>query len=136
MPLVFNDGSIPFGSQVVLINSVEFVAEEIDFEEKSTAIYRRNEINVPNGGVYIQDLIKGKMTLQLASNDTPIPENQSLVTMDFRGTPRQFVITNVSQPMKQDQIHKMKMVTEVAAPCLRLKIRDRSQESDHRSAER
>jgi hypothetical protein len=117
MPQVFNDGNIPFGSQVVTINGTEYVAEEIEFEEKSTAIYRRNEINVPNGGVYIQDLVKGKMTLQLASNDTPVPEGQSLVTMDFRGESRTWVITNVSQPQKQDQIHKMKMeITEVLNP--------------------
>ncbi len=117
MPDFFSDGNIPFGSQVVTINAVEYVAEEIDFEEKSTAIYRRNEINVPNGGVYISDLIKGKMTLQLASVDTVIPENQSIVTMTFRGTPTQFVITNVSQPQKQDQIHKLKMeITEVLNP--------------------
>jgi hypothetical protein len=117
MPLVFNDGNIPFGSAVVSIDGTDYVAEEIDFDEKSTAIYRRNEINVPNGGVYIQDLIKGKMTLQLASNDTAIPENQSIVTIPFRGNPTVFVITNVSQPLKQDQIHKLKMeITEVLNP--------------------
>jgi hypothetical protein len=117
MPLTFNDGNIPFGSVVVTINATEYVAEDIDFEEKSTAIYRRNEINVPNGGVYIQDLVKGKMTLQLASNDTPIPEGQSQVTIPFRGTPKLFVITNISQPLKQDQIHKIKMeITEILNP--------------------
>jgi hypothetical protein len=117
MPDVFNDGDIPFGSQVVSINGTDYVAEEIEFEEKSTAIYRRNEINVPNGGVYIQDLVTGKMTLQLASVDTPIPEGQSIVTMDFRGAPTQFVITNLSAPQKQDEIHKLKMeLTEVLNP--------------------
>jgi len=117
MPQVFNDGDIPFGSQVVSINGTDYVAEEIEFEEKSTAIYRRNEINVPNGGVYISDLVKGKMTLQLASNDTPVPEGQSVVTLTFRGSDTQFVITNVSAPQKQDEIHKLKMeITEVLNP--------------------
>jgi len=117
MPQVLNDGDIPFGSQVVTINGVDYVAEEIDFEEKSTAIYRRNEINVPNGGVYISDLIKGKMTLQLASNDTAVPEGQSVVSMVHRGVAKDFVITNVSAPQKQDEIHKLKMeVTEILNP--------------------
>jgi hypothetical protein len=119
MPQVFNDGNIPFGSVLVQISgfSGDWVAEEIEFEEKSTAIYRRNEINVPNGGVYIQDLIKGKMTLQLRTANEPIPEGQSAVTMDFRGSQKQFVITNVSRPLKQDQIHKMKMeITEILNP--------------------
>ncbi len=119
MPLVFNDGNIPFGSVLVQISgfSGDWVAEEIDFEEKSTAIYRRNEINVPNGGVYIQDLIKGKMTLQLRTAGEAIPEGQTQVTMNFRGSPKQFVITNLSQPFKQDQIHKLKMeITEILNP--------------------
>jgi hypothetical protein len=117
MPEVFNDGNIPFGAQIVDINSTAYEAEEIDFEEKSSAFYRRDHRNVPNGGVYITDLVKGKMTLQLESLDTPIPENQSLVTMEFRGTPKQFVITNISQPQKQNDIRKMKMeITEVLNP--------------------
>jgi hypothetical protein len=117
MPLVFNDGSIPFGSQVVTINGTPYVAEEIEFEEKSTAIYRRNEVNVPNGGVYISDLVKGKMTLQLGSNTTPVPENQSRVTMTFLCASKDFVVTNVTQPQKQDEIHKMKMeITEIQNP--------------------
>jgi hypothetical protein len=119
MPLVFNDGNLPFGSSLVTIPGFAdpFVAEEIDFEEKSTAIYRRNEINVPNGGVYIQDLVKGKMTLQLHSVTEAIPENQALVTIPFRGVDKVFVITNVSAPQKQDQIRKLKMeITEVLNP--------------------
>lgn len=117
MPTTFNDGNIPFGSQVVTINGTSYVAEEIDFEEKSTAIYRHNEVNVPNGGVYITGLITGKMTLQLASNTTPIPENQSIVSMTFRGTPKTFVVTDVNQPQKQNEIHKIKMtITEVLNP--------------------
>jgi hypothetical protein len=117
MATTLNDGDIPFGSQVVSINSVDYVAEEIEFEEKSTAIYRRNEVNVPNGGVYIKDLVKGKMTLQLASNDTAIPEGQTVVTMSFRGADTDFVITNVSAPQKQDEIHKLKMeITEILNP--------------------
>src|SRR5438876_4895453 len=109
MPLFFSDGDIPFGSQVVSINGTDYVAEEIDFEEKSTAIYRKNEINVPNGGVYIKDLVKGKMTLQLRTAGEPIPEGQSLVTMNFRGAAKEFVVTNVSRPLKQDSIQKLKM---------------------------
>ncbi len=117
MPTVSNDGDIPFGSQVLDINGTDYVAEELDFEEKSTSILRRNEINVPSGAVHIQDIIKGKMTLQLESNATPIPENQSQTTLDFRGSPKVFIITNISQPQKQDEIHKLKVeITEALNP--------------------
>ncbi len=117
MPTVSNDGDIPFGAQVLTINAVDYVAEEIDFEEKTTSIIRRNEINVPSGAIHIKDLIKGKMTLQLDSVDTAIPENQSQTTLDFRGSPKVFIITDVSQPQKQDQIHKIKVdITEALNP--------------------
>lgn len=117
MPTVANDGNIPFGSQVVSINGTEYVAEDIDFTEKSSSHIRRNEINVPNGAVYIKDLTTGKMTLQLESNTTAIPESQSVVSMTFRGAAKDFIITNVSQPQKQDQIHKITMeITEVLNP--------------------
>ncbi len=117
MPTVSNDGNIPFGSQVVTIGATDYVAEDIEFEEKTTSIIRRNEINVPNGAVHISDLVKGKMTLQLESIDTTIPENNSECSMDFRGAAKDFIITNVAQPQKQDEIHKLKVeITEVLNP--------------------
>ncbi len=112
-----NDGDIPFGSEVVTINAVPYVAEEIEPQEKATSIIRRNEINVPNGAVHIKDLIKAKMTLQLADIDTPIPELLSIVSFDFRGSSKDFIVSDVSQPLKQDEIHKLKMeLTEVLNP--------------------
>lgn len=117
MPLFTNDGDIPFGSEIVTINATEYVAEEIDFHEKSSKFYRRDERNIPNGGVYIEDITEGSMTLQLGSLDTPIPENQSVVTIPFRGEDVDFVITDVSQPKKQNDIRKMKMtITKILNP--------------------
>src|SRR5436190_15349321 len=101
-----NDGDIPFGSEVVTINGVEYVAEDIEPQEKATSIIRRNEINVPNGAVHIKDLTKAKMTLQLASNDTPIPELLAIVGFTFRGASKDFIVSDVSQPLKQDKFHK------------------------------
>src|SRR4051812_35847936 len=100
MSRYLSDGNIPFGSEIVTVNGVDYVAEEIDFHEKSTAIYRRDERNIPNGGVYIKDLLEGTMTLQLGSLTTAIPEGQSQVTIPFRGADVLFVITDVQQPKK------------------------------------
>jgi hypothetical protein len=117
MARYLSDGNIPFGSEIVTINGTDYVAEEIDFHEKSTAIYRRDERNIPNGGVYIKDLLEGTMTLQLGSLTTPIPEGQSQVTIPFRGADVLFVITDVQQPKKQNEIRKMKMkITEILNP--------------------
>ena len=117
MALVYNDGNIPFGSEVVTIAATSYVAEDIEPEEKSTSIIRRDEVNVPNGAIHIKDLIKAKMTLQLASTDTPIPQLLDVVNFTFRGSPKDFVVTDVGQPLKQDQIHKIKVeLTEVLNP--------------------
>jgi hypothetical protein len=117
MPIFLNDGNAPFGSQLVTISGTTYIAEEIDFEEKTTSIYRRNEINELSGGVYIKDLITGKMTLQLGSESTPIPEGQSLVSMTFRGAPKDFVMTDVTIPQKQNEFWKIKCtITEIINP--------------------
>src|SRR5690348_15197214 len=117
MPSFINDGGAPFGSQLVTINSTQYVAEEIDFEEKTTSILRRDELNRLSGGVYIKDLITGKMTLQLASDTQAIPEGQSIVTMTFRGSPKEFVMTDVTIPQKQNEFWKIKCtITEIINP--------------------
>ncbi len=117
MPLVYNDGNVPFGSVVVVIAGTSYPAEDVEPEEKSSSILRRNEVNVPNGAVHIKDLIKAKMTLQLPSITTPIPQLLDVVSFTFRGSPKTFVITDVGQPLKQDQIHKLKLeLTEVLNP--------------------
>jgi hypothetical protein len=117
MPLFTNDGNIPFGSEIVTILGKSYVAEEIDFHEKSTKHYRRDERNVPNGGVYIEDITEGSMTLQLLTLADEVPANQSICTIPFRGENVDFVITDVQQPKKQDQIRKLKMtITRILNP--------------------
>lgn len=113
MPDFYNDGNIPFGSVVVTLSGTPYVAEDIDFDEPSTSIIRRSEINVPNGAVHIKDIIKAPMTLQLASNVTPIPARFAVVSVSFRGASKDFVVTRVGQPYKQDDIRKIKVeITE------------------------
>ena len=113
-----NDGNVPFGSEDVVIEGFgTFVAEEIDFHEKSSKFYRRDKRNVVNGGVYIEDITEGTMTLQLNSLDDPIPTNQSIVTIPFRGGDVKFVITDLSQPKKSNDIRKLKMtITRIINP--------------------
>lgn len=109
MPNTLNDGNIPFGSQVVSVGSGSYVAEEIEFEQKATSIIRRDEQNIPNGAVHIRDLVKGKMTLQLESATSAIPEILSTASLTFLGATKTFAVTSVSQPQKQDEIHKIKV---------------------------
>jgi hypothetical protein len=109
MPDYYNDGNIPFGSIVVTIGGVTGVAEDLEVEQPSTSIVRRNEINVPNGAVHIKDLIKVTMTLQLASVSTAVPTRFSIATFSLGGVSKSYILTKVGQPVKQDDIRKVKL---------------------------
>jgi hypothetical protein len=94
-----NDGGVVFGSQVVTINSVAYVAENIDFDDPSKNIVRTNENGVPDGQVFIDDVASGSATLQLASASTVAPPKYA----EFSITPVggaaaiTFIVTQVGQ---------------------------------------
>lgn len=112
-PAPYNDGNIPYGSVVSTIAGTSYVLEEVDFDDPVTSIVRKNEINIPNGAVYIPDLVKFTATAQLASALTPIPTVCQVITLSYRGVSTDFIVTKVGQPRKQDQILKMKIEASV-----------------------
>lgn len=104
---IYNDGNIPFGGEIVTLNGVDYVGEDINFEEPTNELERKDEKNKPNGAVYQRQKTKGTMTLQLSSYTTPIPEVNTVVTVPFRNAPKGFIITKVGQPKKQGEIRKI-----------------------------
>ena len=106
---VTNDGNIPFGASIVTINGTAYEAEDIDFHDKTTKIYRRDHLHRVNGGVYIDDVTEGTMTLQLNSASDPIPDNNVVVQIPYRGVTIPFVMTDVQQPQKSNDIRKLKV---------------------------
>lgn len=95
------------------IAGTAYVLEEVDFEDPVTEINRKNEINIPNGAVYIPDKVKFTATAQLASVLTPIPTVCVVTALEYRGAPTDFIITKVGQPRKQDQILKCKIEASI-----------------------
>jgi hypothetical protein len=81
----FNDGNVPFGSQVVTIGATAYVAENISYTEPSNLIERRDEDGDPSGQVAIPGFGNGQSTLQLASTLTVIPAVGATFTLTRNG---------------------------------------------------
>ncbi len=69
----YNDVNVPYGSQVITLTAVAYVAENISLQTPSTIIERRNELGVPSGQVFIEGFGTGTATLQFATTLTIIP---------------------------------------------------------------
>lgn len=70
MPAFLDPTTIPFGSQVLTIGGVTFVAENIGFQQPSTSVERRDEDGDPSGQVIVAGFDNGTATLQLATTAT------------------------------------------------------------------
>jgi hypothetical protein len=81
----FNDGSVPFGSQVITVGITAFVAENISYADSSTVIERRNQDGDPSGQVFIDNFGAGTATLQFATTSTRIPAVGATFTLTRNG---------------------------------------------------
>ncbi len=100
MPLS-NDGSVPYGSRVLTINTVTYVAEQIEVRRPTFVIERRNQLNQPSGQVIDDDFVAGTATLQLATGATAIPANGMTFSTTFEAAAETFIISEVGQPEEQ-----------------------------------
>lgn len=100
----YNDGSLPYGSVVLTINSVTYVAENITTTiPLGTTIERRDEIGEPSGQVLVKGFETGSATLQLATGSTATPAQFETFTHNSKT----YIITEVSEPMQQDGENKV-----------------------------
>lgn len=99
-----NDGGLVFGSQVVTIDSVAYVAENISIDAPSTIIEQKNQYGVPSGQVIVEGFITGTATLQLASSTTAMPSIGDTFTLVQvgGGSGVNFLVSQVGQSFSQD----------------------------------
>ncbi|MEM6884780.1 MAG: hypothetical protein AAF571_07080 [Verrucomicrobiota bacterium] len=102
MPLQ-NDGSIPYGSRVITINLVTYVADNIEVQRPTKEILRTDEVDEPSGAVTYADFVTGSATLQMATSSTAMPPLGQTFTETFDTTvgSETFIIKNVSQPFEK-----------------------------------
>ena len=103
MAASINDGSIPYGSPTLSINSVSYITESFEVNRPTQQIQRRNADNEPSGSVVIADFITGTATLQKITSSTalPLPGLTFAYTDDSGVGAETYFITEVSQPRSQ-----------------------------------
>ena len=98
-----NDGGLVFGSQVVTIDTVAYVAENISIDAPSTVIEQKDEYGVPSGQVIVEGFVTGTATLQLASSATTLPAiGDAFQITTIGGTAVYFLVSQVGQAFSQD----------------------------------
>ena len=85
MPAFTDPTTIPFGSQVITVGSVTFVAENVSFNQPSTAVERRDEVGTPTSQVIVANFNVGSMVLQLAATSTVPPTIGATFTLTRAG---------------------------------------------------
>ena len=102
MAALWNDGSIPYGSEVLTINSVTYIAENVSFDNPSVVQQRRNEANEPTGSFGVQDFVTGSATLQKAATGTVVPTPGLTFTRDSVV----YILTKVGEVLAQGDAMK------------------------------
>ncbi len=103
-----SDGSLQFGSQIVTISTVAFVAEEISYEKGSTPLVRNNQYGIPQAEVLKEDIGTGSATLQLPTSTTAAPTiGQAFTILDVGGATISVKVSKVGRTFKDADLVKL-----------------------------
>ena len=112
-----NDGTIPYGSEVLTIGTLvvgtpptisatgdqTYVADNITFDSPAKTIERTNELDEPTGQVSYAGFVTGSATLQLATGSIEAPlQGQHFVTSTRLGSAEAYYVESLSQPFSKD----------------------------------
>lgn len=86
--------TLPYGSRVVTIDSVGYIANNFSTSQSLNVIERTTELGAPNGAVGIQTARTGSAQLQLATVSTDVPDAGDAFSADSVT----YFITEVSKP--------------------------------------
>ena len=104
---VTNDNAVQFGSQVITISSVAYVARNIRINRPTREITRMNEYGVPDGQVFITQVENGTASLQYpdASADPPVLGTTFTLSPPGGGAAVTYIIKEVGDSWSiEDQI--------------------------------
>lgn len=98
-----NESTVQYGSVVLTIDSVTYVADNFTINRTSKTILRTNEIDEPSGQVsYKGEVDTGTAQLQLAAGDTDYPVQGDTFTGDYGFGSETYYITDISLPLTKD----------------------------------
>lgn len=107
MAAFINDGTLPYGSQVLTIDTVAYVAENINITRPGTILERKSEIGDPSGQVGIAGFVTGSATLQLAAAATAHPDLGDTFTATFGEGSETWFVSSVSPAYEAEGITKI-----------------------------
>jgi hypothetical protein len=106
-----NDGSVQYGSQVLVIGSAaggvggsNYVADNIEISRPSKTIERTNHLDEPSGQVSYATFVTGSATVQLADDSAVVPKHgwEFTATFDSEFGAEVFYVDSISQPFSKD----------------------------------
>ena len=103
---VYNDGTIPFGSQTLNINAIVYVAESFEVNEPSATIERMDETGDPSGWVAVPGFVTGTALIQLDNAEVAPLIGDTFVGV-VRGANSNFAVTEVGIPESQGEAKKV-----------------------------
>lgn len=86
--------NLPYGSRVLTIATVAYIAQTYRLDESGKLIERETELGAPNGAVLISQAKTGTATLQLALSSTAYPA----VGAEFTADSVTYFLTAVGRP--------------------------------------
>ena len=99
----FQDGTLSFGSQQVTINTVAYIADDINYDVGTKVITRPNEFGVPQAEVLITEVGTGKMTLQVPASAAIPPLGSTTSIKDIDGaTTINIKLSKIGRTFKAD----------------------------------
>ena len=106
-----SDGTLVFGSQIVTMSSVAYVADEITYSKDTKPLTNLNQVGVPTKEVLIEQIGTGSMTLQLAASTTVAPAIGSTFSLTpvGGGTALSLKVSKVGQIFKNDGETKLQV---------------------------
>lgn len=90
--------TLPYGSRVITIGAVGYIANSFSVSEGLNVIERQNELGAPNGAVGIATARTGTAQLQLALSTTAYPGRGDEFSTTVKGSAVTFFLTEAGFP--------------------------------------
>lgn len=98
---VYNDGNIPYGSQIVTIGAESYIMASGSLETGSNQVVSNNEVNVPRGQVFTATIPSGSAELQFEDATQLPPPQFATFTLTTQAGSVLVVITKVGLTWSQ-----------------------------------
>ncbi len=103
------DGSLQFGSQILPISGIPYVAEDIDIQRGTRELDQNNEVGVPSKQVLARTKKRGTLTLQLPDSTSAGPALFATVPIKplGGGAAQNYLISNLGDKFTAEGITKL-----------------------------